>query len=375
MIPGPVEMDAAVLQEAGKLSYSHVDPYFIETFGVCLENLKEVFAAPDGFPFVVAGSGTLAMELAVANLIEPGDRAVMTESGFFSWRMQEILERHGAEVELVKAAVGDCPTLDAVEEALKKGAKVLAITHVDTSTGVVTPVKEYAALARKYHALSIVDGVCAVAGQEFRQQEWDVDVCLTGSQKAFAVPTGLALLMVRPRAMQAFKARTKPVASYYADWGKWIPVMEAYLSRSGAYFGTPAVNLVFALAEGVRQILAEGMEARWARHKKLSYAFKSGAKALGLEILPVSDEKAAVTMSTLYYPEGKDASGLKKVSQAGVTLAGGLHPAVKDRYFRVGHMGNNGIAELLTTLAAIETGFDLEAGKGVAAAQKAWQEG
>lgn len=372
MIPGPVEFSDGVLVEMGKKSYSHVSPEFIAAFGNALERLRTVFAAPDGMPFVVAGSGTFAMELAVANVVEPGDRAVVTETGYFSWRMRDILERHGAQVELVPAPVGDAPSLEAVEAALQAGAKVLAVTHVDTSTGVVAPLEQYAALGRQYGALVVVDGVCSVAGQELRMQAWDVDVVLTGSQKALAAPAGLALVMASQRALEAFRARRSPVASYYADWGLWLPVMEAYLARRPAYFGTPAVNLVFALEASLRQIDAEGIEERWNRHKKLARAFRAGAGALGLGQVPLREELLAVTLSTPYYPEGKDASGLGRVAAAGVTLAGGLHPQCKDRYFRVGHMGANGIAEILQALGAIEAGFDLPAGVGVSAAQQAW---
>ena len=282
MIPGPVEIDYDVLNAMALPTAGHTSPEFLETFGSCLEGLKTVFAAPDGMPFVVAGSGTFAMEMAVSNVIEKGDRAVVIDTGYFSWRMKDILERHGAEVLSVSAAVGSVPELAEVEKALKQGAKVLTITHVDTSTGVLTPVKQYAALARRYDALVIVDGVCAVGGQEFRQTEWDIDICLTGSQKALAVPPGLAVVMVRERALKAFKARKTPVASYYADWALWLPIMQAYLDRKPAYFATPAVNLITALKVSVDQICEEGMEARWKRHQRLSDTFKSGATALGL---------------------------------------------------------------------------------------------
>ena len=204
-------------------------------------------------------------------------------------------------------------------------------------------------------------------------QEWGIDITLTGSQKALAVPAGLALVVARPKALEAFKVRVTPVGSYYCDWGLWMPIMEAYMERRAGYFGTPAVNNIFALAESVRQILDEGMQTRWARHRKLSAAFKAGAASLGLKQIPLSEDLQAATLTALYYPAGKDASGLKKAAAAGVSLAGGLYPDLKTQYFRVGHMGNNGIGELLETLAAIEGAFDLEAGAGVAAAQKSWQ--
>ncbi|MBI9047725.1 MAG: alanine--glyoxylate aminotransferase family protein [Anaerolineaceae bacterium] len=372
MIPGPIEVDEQVLMTNGKPVDSHVSPVFIETYGACLDGLKTVFAAEDGMPFVIAGSGTYAMELAVANVVEPEDRCIVLETGYFSWRMADILLRHGGVVDLVKAEVGMVPDLDDVETALKSGAKILAITHVDTSTGVVAPVKEYAALGRKYNALVIVDGVCAVAGQEFRQKDWDVDICLTGSQKALAAPPGLALVMARPRALKAFEGRKTPVGSYYADWNLWLPIMRAYMDRKPSYFATPAVNLVDSLAVSVQQILEEGMDARWKRHRKVSKAFKAGSTALGLNQIPVEEAHRADTLTTLYYPEGVDAALLGRIGKAGVALAGGLYPELKTQYFRVGHMGNNGIQEILTTLSAIESGLGIQDGSGVAAAQAEW---
>ncbi len=372
MIPGPVEVDGAVLAASARPPLSHTGAPFVETFGACLEGLRSVFAAPEGQPFVVAGSGTLAMEMAVANIVEPGDRAVVAECGYFSVRMADILRRHGAQVDTVCGAVGDVPNLADVEAALERGAKVLAVTHVDTSTGVLAPVKALAALARKHHALVLVDGVCAVAGQEFRQADWDVDVCLTGSQKALAVPPGLAIVMSSPRAIEAFRARRAPVASYYSDWSLWLPVMQAYQARKPAYFATPAVNLVVALNESVKQILAEGMEARWARHRRLSASFKAGAEALGLRQVPVREDVRAVTLTTMYYPEGVDSTLLGRIAAAGVVVAGGLHPAINTRSFRVGHMGVDGIGEVLQTLSAIEQGLGIRTGAGVAAAQACW---
>ena len=374
MIPGPVEVDNLVLEAMARPVVGHTSPGFVETFGACLDGLREVFAAPDGQPFVVAGSGTLAMEIAVANIVKPGDRAVVVETGYFSVRMADILRRHGAQVDLVPAPVGHVPDLAAVEAALAQGAQVLTVTHVDTSTGVLAPVKELAALARQHGALVVVDGVCAVGGQEFRQAEWDVDVCLTASQKALAVPPGLALVTARPRALEVFQGRKTPVASYYADWALWLPIMQAYQARKPAYFATPAVSLVTALNESLRQIKVEGMEVRWARHARLSAAFKAGVEALGICQVPVNEGVRATTLTTMYYPDGVDSTLLGRISAAGVVVAGGLHPAIASRSFRVGHMGVDGIGELLRTLSAIEQGLGIKTGAGVAAAQARWME-
>jgi alanine-glyoxylate transaminase/serine-glyoxylate transaminase/serine-pyruvate transaminase len=375
MIPGPIEFTDEVLAEMRKGTLSHVDPQFIEEFGQALEKMRGVWLAPGGQPFILAGSGTLAMELAVANLTEPGDKVLVVNAGYFSDRMADIFKVHGAEVDIVPSALGDLPSTEAVSARLKsKKYKVMSITHVDTSTGVRADVKGLTAAAREAGVLTIVDGVCAVAGEELRQDEWGVDIALTASQKAVGVPPGLALLVAGPRALGAFRARKQPVRSYYCDWGNWLPVMEAYEARKPAYFGTPAVNLVRALNVSLGQILEEGMDARFRRHELGARAFRAGLKAMGMNFVPVREELCASTLSAPWYPAGVDAGVLKQVAAEGVVLAGGLHPEIKTKYFRIGHMGMSGAAEILATLGAIERGFakagyKFEPGCAVAAAQ------
>ncbi len=381
MIPGPIVFDPAVLRAMSRPTESHVAPSFIELFGRTLENMRKVFLSPGGQPFVMAGSGSFAMDMAAANLIEPGDRALVISTGYFGDRFAAIVERYGAKVTLLRPPVGDVVPLDQIETTLKSDHfKLVTVTHVDTSTGVVAPVKDIAALAARYGALSVADGVCATAGEECRQDEWGLDVYFTASQKAIGVPPGLALLMVSPRALQAFQARKTPVASYYADFTNWLPVMQAYEQRKPAYYGTPAVNLIYALDESIRQIIAEGMDARFRRHRIMGQAFKAGLAALGLKEIPVRPEVSASTLSAAYYPEGVDgAQFLSRVKANGVVLAAGLLPDIKARYFRVGHMGAVTAGDILATVAAIEKalgecGYPVERGWGVSEAQKVLSE-
>jgi alanine-glyoxylate transaminase/serine-glyoxylate transaminase/serine-pyruvate transaminase len=377
MIPGPIEFTPEVMRAMGMPTTSHVAPNFIQVFGQALERLREVFLCPGGQPFVIAGSGSLAMDIAAANLVEPGDKALVVNTGYFSDRMGAIMERYGANVTHVRApAVGDAPALEDVEAALKQGGyKVMAFTHVDTSTAVVVDAKALGALGLQYGVLTILDGVCSIAGEEVRQEEWGIDLAFTASQKAIGVPPGLALVVAGPRATDAFDERKAPVGSYYADWANWLPVMEAYEARRPSYFGTPAVNLIWALNVSLGQILEEGMEVRFERHRRLSRAFKAAIAALGMKQLPVKPEVAASTLTAPYYPDGVDAALLGYIKEAGVIVAGGLHPDLRDRYFRVGHMGAVTEADILVTVGAIEKGlhraghsFDL--GAGLTAAQR-----
>ncbi len=379
MIPGPIEFDPAVLAAMSVPTSSHTDVAFIHTFGEALEKMRTVFQSPNGQPFIVAGSGTFAMDVAAANLVEAGDAVLLLNIGYFSERFGEILERYGAKVTQIKSPIGARPDLQQVEEELKKGNyKALFFSHVDTSSGVLNDVPSLARLAQQYGALCVVDGVCSVAAEELRMDEWGVDVALTGSQKALGVPPGLALWMVSQRALEVRRQRKTPLPNYYGDWLKWLPVMQAHEARQFDYFATPAINLIRSLNVSLSQITEEGMENRYARHRAMSHAFKAAMTALELDQIPVSEEVAAHTLTAVRYPQGIQASDfLPRVAQEGVIISGGLLPPIKHEYFRVGHMGNITFGDLIGTVSAIEKafsalGYPFSAGSGVAAAQRAY---
>lgn len=382
MIPGPIEFEPAVLSAIGSPTMSHVDPLFIEVFGRAIERMREVWIAPHGWPFILAGSGTLAMDLAGANLIEPGDKALVLSTGVFGDRFAELLSRYGAEVRTISFPLGETIDYERVEAQLEAGGfKVMTATHVDTSTGVRVDPEPFGRLGSEYGVLTILDGVCSVGGEEIRQEEWGIDVVLTASQKAIGVPPGLALLVASERAIAAFKRRKTPVQNYYADWGKWLPIMEAYEERRPSYFGTPPVNHILALDTSLRLILAEGMEARFARHRRLARAFRAGIAALGLSQVPTEESHAANTLTAPRYPDGIDGSRLlTRIRQGGVVLAGGLHPQIATDYFRIGHMGAVTPGDILATIGAIEyglarEGYKFETGAGLSAVQGALNEG
>lgn len=355
MIPGPIEFEPEVMMAVGMPTTSHVAPDFIESFGHALEMMREVWRAPGGQPFILAGSGTLAMDMAGANLVEPGDRVLVLSTGYFGERYAALLKRYGAEVTVLAAETGDVVSLKAVEDELKRARyKLMTFTHVDTSTAVRVDPEPLGALGEKYGVITVLDGVCSVAGEVIRQEEWKIDVVLTASQKAVGVPPGLALLVASGRAMEAWQKRKSPVGSYYSDWTHWLPVMKAYEERRPAYFGTPAVNLVNGLEVSLRLILKEGMEARFSRHRDRAVTFREAIRDLGLKMIPVSEEVSANTLSAPYYPEGvRGGDFMKAIASSDVILAGGLLPGIKDNYFRVGHMGSVTEGDILTTVAAI----------------------
>jgi len=377
MIPGPIEFEPEVMQSMAIPTPSHVDPNFIESFGNVLEKMREVWLCPSGQPFVIAGTGTLAMDIAGSNLIEQGENALVVSTGYFGIRYADLLKRYGANVDILEAPLGDIVPIDQVEAQLKsKKYKLMTFTHVDTSTAVLNDAKSLGKLGQKYDVLTILDGVCSAAGEEILQEEWGINVVLTASQKAIGVPPGLALLVVSPKAMAAFENRKTPVGNYYADWTNWLPIMKAYENRTPSYFGTPAVNLILALETSLNIILKEGMENRFKRHAQMAKAFRSAMKALGLKMIPEREEISANTLSAPYYPEGVAGGDLlAAISKAGVILAGGLLADIKTKHFRVGHMGSVNPSDIIATVSAIESGLKkrkhrFELGAGLKACQE-----
>lgn len=378
MIPGPIEFEPEVMQAMAIPTPSHVAPNFIDRFGQALEMMREVWLCPSGQPFIIAGSGTLAMDMAGSNLIESGDRALVISTGYFGERYAALLKRYGAQVDVLSAPLGAIVATEQIENRLReKRYKLLTMTHVDTSTGVLNDAKALGALGQQYEVLTVLDGVCSVAGEEIRQEDWGIDVVLTASQKAIGVPPGLALLVASPRAMQTWKDRKTPVGNYYCDWANWLPIMEAYENRKASYFGTPAVNLVLALQTSLNLIVKEGMAERFRRHLRVGRAFRSAIKALGLKMIPVSESVSANTLTAPYYPEGVNgAELLGEIGKAGIILAGGLLPDLKAKYFRIGHMGAVNHSDVLATIGAIESalkqcGQHFAGGSGLQAAQEA----
>ncbi len=345
MIPGPIEVSPAVREAFSVPPPGHLEPHVIDAFGASLELMRRVWRAPDtAQPFVVPGSGTTAMEMAVANLVEPGDGVIVANTGYFSDRMVEMLRRAGAEVVDLSVVPGDAPHVSRAEGAFDdlaragRRVKALVATHVDTSTGVRVDPQPLAELAAARGALSIFDGVCATGAERFEMEAWNADVYLTASQKAIGLPPGLALLVVSDRALAARDAR-KRLPPLALDFQAWRPIMQAYEARTPSYFATPPTNLIVALAVGLREILEGGLDARVAAHARVARALGAAWEVLGLSHVPARDEFRASTLSALRFPSGVDGSLVGRIRERGVIVAGGLHPKIRAEYFRVGHMG------------------------------------
>jgi alanine-glyoxylate transaminase/serine-glyoxylate transaminase/serine-pyruvate transaminase len=328
-----------------KFSESHVGPAFVKTFGETLTMLRKLFqtTAPASQGFVIAGSGTLGWDLVASNLIERGEDALVLNTGYFGDSFATALETYGAQATQLKAPIGERPSLAEIEAALKqKSYKIITVTHVDTSTGVLSDIKAVAELVRRVSpdTLVVVDGVCSVGCEEIAFDDWDLDVVLTASQKAIGCPPGLSILMLSGRAINRFKSRTTRPASYYASMSNWLPIMQNYEAGKPSYFATPPTQLIHALHTSLTLITAKPMAERFAIHTKTSDKVKATVAELGLTQLASKPENQSHAMTAIRLPQGLTAPDvLPGLMKRGVIFAAGLHKEIAPTYIRFGHMG------------------------------------
>ncbi|KAI1447488.1 alanine--glyoxylate aminotransferase [Annulohypoxylon stygium] len=345
LIPGPIEFDDAVLQSMSHYSESHVGPGFVATFGEALSMLRKLFqtTSPSSQPFVISGSGTLGWDLVAANLVEAGEDVLVLSSGYFSDGFADCLKIYGANVDILKAPVGSRPQLPEIEKALKsKKYKAVTVTHVDTSTGVLSELQKLSETVQSVSpdTLLIVDGVCSVASEEIDFDAWKLDGVITASQKAIGCPAGLSISMFSGKAMDAFKARKSPPASYFASMKNWTPIMQNYEAKKPSYFATPSPQLIHALHTALSQILTKPLSERFARHKEVSDQIKKAVTDLGLKQVATNPDDQAHGMTAIYLPETVKATDiLPKLAKSGVVFAGGIHKEIAPKYIRFGHMG------------------------------------
>ena len=349
MIPGPTPVVRSIQDEMGRETVAFGDPDFIDDFKQVVKDLKEIFKT-EGEAFVVAGTGTLAMEMGIANVTKEGDNVLVISHGYFGDRYIELCERKGLNVDVISSEWGTIVPVEEIEKKLnEKNYKAITVTHVDTSTGVCAPIAEIGQVVKKFEdTLLVVDGVCATAAEPEYLDEMGIDVLITGSQKAFGVAPGLAIVLAGPKALERRKS-LGTIRDYYIDFEKWTPIM----NDPSKYFGTPPVNLIWALQESLRIMKEEGIEARYARHIKVARAMQAALEDLGFRVL-ADKQYRAVTLSNVIYMDGIDDGEFRKtLAEEGAVVAGGLG-AYAGKMFRLGHMGNIDIHDLVSTIAAIE---------------------
>lgn len=365
MIPGPSPVARSIQNEMGRETIAFGDPDFVKDFKDVIAELKAMFHCC-GEVFIISGSGTLAMEMAAANITAAGDDVLVISHGYFGDRFTEIFLQKNRNVDVLASEWGKIVPLEKISEKLqeKKYAAVI-VTHVDTATGTMAPIKEIGQILKDYpDTMYIVDGVCATAGIEEYVDDMGIDILLTGSQKAFGVAPGLALLWAGESALKRREAIGN-IPEYYCDFNKWLPIMQ----DPSKYFATPPVNLVWALKESLVLINKEGLENRYNRHIKYAKAMQKALEGLGFRILADPSHRA-YTLSNVIYPDGTDDNMFRKIlAEEGVQVAGGLG-AYAGKMFRLGHMGNIDEHDLVSVIAAIERtmircNMDITPGDGV----------
>lgn len=370
MIPGPTPVVRSIQDQMGRETVAFGDPAFVKDFKELIEELKMLWGTA-GEVFVVAGTGTMAMEMAIANTTKRGDNVLIISHGFFGDRFIDLCERKGLNVDVLSSEWGKTVPLEDIERKLgEKNYAVVTVTHVDTATGVCSNIEEIGKIVRKFeNTLFVVDGVCATAAEPEYVDDMGIDVLLTGSQKAFGVAPGLAIVWAGPRAMERRKS-LGTIPEFYIDFDKWVPIMH----DPSKYYATPAVNLIWALKESVRLIKEEGLEKRYERHRKVSRVMQMALETLGFKIL-AEEGCRAVTLSNLIYPDGiNDLEFRGMLAEEGIVVAGGLGPYA-GKMFRLGHMGNIDMHDIVSVVATIEralykAGKCEELGKGVGVVMK-----
>lgn len=374
LIPGPTPVHPRIIQSLSLPTVSHVSPIFADELKQSLTNLKRVVFCEKGEAFLVAGAGTLAMEMAILNTVQKGEKLLVLSQGFFGQRMAQISSAFGIDCDLIQSPLGKAVLPEELEAKLSEVSyKAVVSTHVDTATGACAPVKAYAEILKNHDSLFIIDGVCATGGIEERMDDWDVDVVLTAAQKCFGVPPGLSVLVFSEKAM-ASRRSMKSVPAYYSDILMWLPIMKDPLK----YFSTPCVNEIRAFYESTKIVLEEGIENRFHRHRQTARAIRAAFKKLGFQFF-THEHFLSDTLSVVFYPEGiEDKSFRSTLFENGVVVAGGLGE-MTGKVFRMGHMGNLSQSQVLFSLEALEStimalGYQFEKKSGIQAAQSIFSE-
>ena len=371
--PGPSIIAPRVMRALAAPVLSHLDPEFVPMLDDVRALLREVFRADDqALALATSGTGTSAMEAAVANTVGPGTRGLVVVSGYFGDRLAQMFERYGATVSRLSVEWGRACDPQLLREQLRQeGADIIGIVHAETSTGVQNPVRDLCAVAREHGALTIVDMVTSLGGQYLDVAGWGVDVAYSCAQKCIGAPSGMSPLVVSGPA----RARLVKCRSFYLD----LALIEDYWVRR-KYHHTLSTSLIYALREALLMVREEGLSSREARHERHHHALAAGVGALGLALLPPAAERLW-TLNAILAPPGVDEAGVRKtlLSTFNVEVGAGLGP-LAGKIWRVGLMGASSTSQtLLQVLAALEAalsmhGYPARDGAGVAAAMAALRE-
>lgn len=338
--PGPSMTSPRIMRAMAAPTVSHLDPVMLGLLDEIRARLIRQFGAPEGsFAFAVSGTGTSGLETTIANLVQEGTRALVVVTGYFGDRLAQVCARYGASVSRLDVEWGRACEPELLERTLATHpADLVALVHAETSTGVLNPIEQLAPIAREHGALVVVDAVTSFGGHPLDVAAWGIDACFTCTQKCLGAPSGLAPVVFGPRALQhRVKCR-----SFYFD----LQLLEDFWLRR-KYHHTMSSVLTCALSEALAMIEEEGLDARWARHRRNHLALATGLERLGLTFLPPESERLW-TLNAVRVPDGIDEAAVRShlLEQFGIEIGAGLGP-LAGKIWRVGLMGASSTPRLV----------------------------
>ncbi len=348
--PGPSNVSRRVLDAQATPLVGHLDPAFLAVVDEVQERLRRLFGTKNALTLPLSSTGSGGMQACFANLVECGDDVVVGVAGVFGERMADVATRLGARVARVETEPGTVLPEDALAETIRRvRPRVVAFVHAETSTGVHQPVEAIVRAARETDALVILDCVTSLAGLPVTLDAWGVDAAYAATQKCLSCPPGLAPASFGPRALERLRARRSPVPSWYFD----LDLLAGYFGSERVYHHTAPISAVLGLAEGLRLVEEEGLEARFERHRRAAARLLAGTGALGFEPL-VAEPHRLPMLTTLRLPERVQREGDARVRRRlledhGIEVGGGLGK-LAGRVWRVGLMGENARDEVVDTL-------------------------
>ena len=376
MIPGPTPVPESVLLSMAKHPIGHRSTEFSTLLKNVYADLKTVFGTENDV-LVFTASGTGAMEAAISNLVNPGDKVLSLVIGNFGERWAKISEMKGAVVTRLEVEAGCAIDPEEVKKILdadvNKEYKIVTLTHNETSTGVTNDVKAIVSVIKEHGAVSVVDGVTSIGALPCKMDEWGIDVLVSGSQKGFMIPPGLSFLAAGKKAWELHEQCQNP--SFYFNWKQ---NKKSVLDASTAW--TPAVNLFVALDTALQMMKEEGLENVWERHRRIGTALRAGVKALGLKLLAKDEKTASNSITAILPPEGISVPDIRKIMKKDydIVVANGQNK-LKDKIFRMGTLGFVSERDAITAIGSLEAtlhklGYKFELGSGVAAVIKSLAE-
>jgi len=352
--PGPSMVHPRVLRAMSTPLLGHLDPEFLAIMDEIQELLRWIFQTDNALTIAVSGTGSAAMETAIVNLIEPGDRVVVGINGVFGTRIAQMVTRCGGTVVAIEVPWGQPIPLDRITHVLQTAGpiKAVALVHAETSTGVWQSLEHIGPLCHDHGALLIVDAVTSLGGIPVQVDAWHIDACYSATQKCLSCPPGLAPLTFSQRAQDVLRNRNTPCQSWYLDC---TLVADYWTEGKRTYHHTAPISMSYALREALRLIHEEGLEARFSRHQRNSQALRAGLEALGFALVPPA-EQSLPTLTCASLPEWLDDKTARStlLQDFNIEVGGGLGP-LAGKVWRIGLMGESSTFEsVMTLLAALE---------------------